>query len=164
MKDTDKTGNKIFGFVQGEKEFFYDIGNSLKETVKQAAIFEEKMTERIINGENKMPVCTVNQFEGHGSRPVIGILSTAGRAELGVTSERDKFKSTTVRAAIHGTSIRGITTVDYLFDVFHDNRSWSKVIFNNLIIIFKHLLYHIHEIIMKQSREESKPFPLKIEG
>lgn len=33
VKDADKTRNKIFGFVQGEKKFFNDIGNSLKKAV-----------------------------------------------------------------------------------------------------------------------------------
>ena len=34
MKDTNKTGNKILGFVQGEKELLYDIGNGLKQAVE----------------------------------------------------------------------------------------------------------------------------------
>lgn len=33
MEDADKTGNKMFRFVQGEKKFFNDIGNSLKKAV-----------------------------------------------------------------------------------------------------------------------------------
>ena len=60
MEDTDKAGDKIFGFVQREKEFFKDIGNSLKEAVKQGAVFKEKMAEGIVDGEDQMPVCAVN--------------------------------------------------------------------------------------------------------
>lgn len=37
------------------------------------------------------------------------------------------------RISLHGTTVGRIPTVDYLFDVFHDNRSWFKVIFNDLI-------------------------------
>lgn len=33
MKDADKPGNKIFRFVQGEKKFFNDIGNSFKKAI-----------------------------------------------------------------------------------------------------------------------------------
>lgn len=155
MKDTNETGDKIFRFVQGEKEFLDDIGNSLKETVKQGAVFKEKMAEGFSNSEDQVPVGTINQFKGHGSRPVIGILGPACRAKFGMTAKRNKFKVSIMGTAIHGTTIGGIPTVDYFFDVF---------IFNNFIIIFEHLLYHIHEIIMKQSRAESKPLPLKIEG
>lgn len=123
MEDTDKTGDKVFGFVQGIKKFPEDIRNSLKEAVKQVTVFEEKRAEGFVNGEDEVPVGTVDQFEGHGSRPVIGIFSTTGRAELGMTTERNKFKCSTMRASIHGTAIRRIAAVDYFFDVFHNNRS-----------------------------------------
>ena len=81
-----------------------------------------------------------------------------------MAAKRDKFKISAMGTAIHDTTIRGITAVDDLFNVFHDNRSWFYIVFNYFIIISEHFLYHIHEIIMKQSRAESKPFPLKIEG
>ncbi len=164
MKDTNKSRDKIFGFVQGEKEFFNDIRNSIKEAVEQAAVFEKKMAEGFVNGEDKMPVGTVDQFKGHSGRPVVGILRATGRTEFGMTAKGDKFKIATMRAAIHGAAIGGISTVDYFFDVFHDNRPWFYIVFNNFIIILENFLYHIHEIIMKQSKAESKPLPLKIEG
>lgn len=164
MKDTNKSGNKIFRFVQGEKEFLNDIGSSLKEAVKQIAVFKEKMAEGFVNGKDQVPVSTMNQFKGHSSRLVVGIFGSTGRAKFGMTSKRDKFKIPTMRAAIHGTAIGGIPTVDYFFDVFQYNRSWFYIIFNNFIVIFEHLLYHIHEIVMKQSKVKNKPLPLKIEG
>lgn len=34
MKNADKARDKVFGFIQGEKEFFDDIGNSLEEAVE----------------------------------------------------------------------------------------------------------------------------------
>ena len=60
MKDTNKTGNKILGFVQGEKELLYDIGNGLKQAVEEEAVFKEKMAEGIVNREDKVSVGTVN--------------------------------------------------------------------------------------------------------
>lgn len=60
MKYADKAGDKIFRFVQGEKEFFNDIRNSLKEAVKQVTVFKEKMAEGIVNREDKVSVGTVN--------------------------------------------------------------------------------------------------------
>lgn len=44
MKNTDKTGNEVFGFIQGEKEFFNNIRNRLKKTVQQVAVFQEEMS------------------------------------------------------------------------------------------------------------------------
>lgn len=71
-----------------------------------------------------MPVSTLNQFKGDGSRPVVGIFGSTGRAKFGMTAKRNKLKISAMRAAIHGTTIGGIPTVDYFFDVFQYNRSW----------------------------------------
>lgn len=123
MEDTDKTGDKIFEFVQGEKEIFNDFGNSLKKTVKQVTVFQEKMAEGFVNREDEMPVGTVDQLKGHSSRPVIGIPGSAGGAELGVAPERDELKPAAVWASIHGAAIRRVATVNDFFNVFHNNGS-----------------------------------------
>ena len=81
------------------------------------------MKQGIVDGEDQMPVGTVDKFKGHSSRPVIRIFGPAGRAKLGVTSKRDKVEGSAMGTGIHGASIRGISAVDDLFDVFHDNRS-----------------------------------------
>lgn len=60
MKDTNKARDKIFRFVQGEKEVFDDIGNSLKETVKQVAVFQKEMPKGFVDREDKMPVRTID--------------------------------------------------------------------------------------------------------
>lgn len=122
MEDTDKAGDKIFGFVQREKEFFKDIGNSLKEAVEQGAVFQEKRPEGIVDGEDQMPVSTVDKFKGHSRRPVIGIFSSTGRAKLGVAAKRNKLEVSAMRTAIHGAPKRGIAAVDDLFNVFQDDR------------------------------------------
>lgn len=123
MKDANKTRNKIFGFVQGEKELFDNIGNSLKEAVEQGAVFQEKTAEGIVNGEDEVPVCTVDQFKGHSSRPVVGVFGTTGRTKLGVASKRNKLEGTAMGTAIHGAAVRGIAAVDDLFNIFQDDRS-----------------------------------------
>ena len=110
MEDTKKAGNKISGFVQGEKEFFNNIGNRLKEAVEQGAVFKEKMTQGIVDGEDQMPVGTVDKFKGHSSRPVIRIFGPAGRAKLGVASKRDKFQFAAFGAAKHSPAKGGIAT------------------------------------------------------
>lgn len=136
----------------------------MEEAVKEVTVFEKKMAERLVNGEDKVSVRAADQFKGHSRRPVVGIFSATGRAELGVTAERNEFKGSAMGTAIHGTAKRRVTTVDYLINVIHDNRSGFYIVFNDFIIIFEHRLYHIHKVIMKQRSEKSKPLPLKIEG
>ena len=135
VEDADEAWNKVPGFVEGMKKFLNDIRNSLEETVEQSTVFEEEVSQRVINGKDKMSVRASDEFKGHGSGPVVGIFYTTGRTEFGMAPERNKFKSAAVRASIHGTTIRRVTAVDHLFDVFHDNRSWFKVIFNCFIIV-----------------------------
>jgi len=136
MEDADKTRNKVFGSVQGEKKVFDDIGNSIKEAVKQVAVLEKERPEGFVNRKDEMPVSAVDQLKRHSVRPVNGIFGTTGRAELGVAAERNEFQNSAMRTAIHGTPIRRVTTVDNLINVFHDNRSWFEVVFNNFIIVF----------------------------
>lgn len=73
-----------------------------------------------------------------------------------MTTERNERKISAMRAAIYGATVRWLPIVDDLFDVFHDNRSGFNIIFNNLVIVFKHLLYYIHEIIMRQNDTKNK--------
>lgn len=93
------------------------------------------MAEGIINGEDQVPVGTIDKFEGHGSRAVVGIFGAAGRAELGVAAERDKFEAATMRAAIHGAAVGRVTTMNDLINIFQNDRPGSKVIFDDFIII-----------------------------
>lgn len=47
--------------------------------------------EGFVDGEDKVSVGAVDEFEGHSRRPVVGIFGTAGGAELGMTAERNKL-------------------------------------------------------------------------
>lgn len=156
MKNADKAGDKVFGFIQGEKEFFDHIGNSLKQAVEQVTVLKEKMAQRIVNSKDKMPVCAVNQLEGHGGRPVIRIFSPTGRAKLGMAAKRNELEVTAMGTAIHGAAVRRITAVDDLIDIFQNNRSGFYIIFNYFVIVSKYLLNYIHEIIMRQNKTKNK--------
>lgn len=123
MEDTDKTRDKIFRFIEGEKKMLNDIRNSFKEAVKEVTVIKEKLTEGLVNGEDKVPMGTIDEFEGHSGRPVRGIFGAAGRAKFRVAAERDKFKVAAGRAPIHNTTIRGVTAAYDFINVFHDNRS-----------------------------------------
>ena len=109
----------------------------MKETVKERAILQEKITEGRINGKNAMTVSDINELKGHRGSAIHGIFITAGRAETAVTTERNKLEISAVDTAIHGTTIRRITTVDHLIDIFHLSRSGMKSIFNFFIVVSK---------------------------
>ena len=129
----------------------------MKETVKERAILQEKITEGRINGKNAMTVSDINELKGHRGSAIHGIFITAGSAETAVTTERNKLEISAVDTAIHGTTIRRITTVDHLIDAFHDNITRMKSILNYFIVISKNFLQNIHEIIMKQSNQKENP-------
>ena len=91
----------------------------MKETVKERAILQEKITDGCINGKNAMTVSDINELKGHRGSAFHGIFITTGRAETTVTTERNKLEISAVGTAIHGTTKRRITTVDHLIDIFH---------------------------------------------
>ena len=74
-----------------------------------------------------------------------------------MTAERNKFQFAAVRTAIHGTTVRRVTTVNHLLYVFHNNGTWMESIFNFFVVFFKNLLQDIHKSIMKESETENNP-------
>ena len=66
-----------------------------------------------------MAMCDINQFKGHTGSAFHGIFVAAGRAETAMTAERNKFKISAVRTAVHGTTERWITAMNHLIDIFH---------------------------------------------
>ena len=112
----------------------------MKETVKERAILQEKITEGRINGKNAMTVADINELKGLRGSAIHGIFITAGRAETAMTAERNKFKISAVRTAVHGTTERWITAMNHLIDIFHLSFSGMKSIFNFFIIVSKNLL------------------------
>lgn len=163
MKDTDKAGDEVSAFIHFVEKSENDTADSLKEAVKQGTVIQKERTQVFINGKNEVPVGAVNEFEGHFGRAVNAVFIAAGRTKFRMAAERDEFKFAAVGTAIHGAAKRGIPTIDHLLDVFHNNRTWMKGIFNFLIVFFKNLLKNIHKSIMQELGTESNP-PLKIEG
>ena len=150
MEHADKPGHKVFGFVHFMEEPEDDTADSLKKAVKERAVIQKERAQVFINGKNEVPMCTINEFKGHFSRTIDTVFIATGGAKLGMAAERDKFKFTTVRTAIHCTTIRRIPTVDHFFNVFHDNGTGMKDIFNFFVVFFKNLLEDVHKTIMKE--------------
>ena len=134
----------------------------MKQAVKEIAVFKEEMTEVFIDGENTMPVSNINQFKGHIGGTFHRILIPAGRTEATVTAEGNEFEFSAFGAAVHGTTIRRVTTINHLPDVFHYCVARMKSIYHFFIMIGKDFLENIHMIIMYQSGTKNNP--LMIEG
>jgi len=117
-----------------------NAADSLKQAVKKRPVFKEEMAEGLVNSKHEVPVGAADQLEGHFCGAVDGILVAAGGAELGMAAERDRFKRTTMWAAIQGGAIGWVPAVDYFRDVFHNNVPGMKGILNDLIIVFENLL------------------------
>ena len=142
----------------------YDAADGLEKAVKQGTVIQKERPQVFINGKNKVSVGTVNEFEGHFGRTVNAVFIAAGWAELRVAAERDKFKFATVRAAIHGAAIGRIPAVNHLLNVFHNNGTGMKGIFNFLIVFSKNVLKDAHKSIMQEMRKESKSYPSRLRG
>ena len=84
-----------------------------------------------------MAVWDIKQLEGHTGSAIHGVLISTGRTETAMTAERNKFKFSAMRTAIHGTAERRITTVNHFIDIFHLSISGMKSIFDFLIIVGK---------------------------
>ena len=109
----------------------------MKETVKERAILQEKITEGRINGKNAMTVSDINELKGHRGSAIHGIFITAGRAETAVTTERNKLEISAVDTAIHGTTVTRITTMNHLVNIFNDSRTRMEFVNDVFIIIGK---------------------------
>ena len=112
----------------------------MKQAVKKRTVIEKEITKIFINGENTVTVLDVNEFTCHGSRAIHRILIAAGRAEAAVTAERNKLELSAVRAAVEGSAIRRITTMDHLVNVSHLSCPGMKSIFDFFIIVRKDFL------------------------
>lgn len=122
----------------------------MEKAVQKGAVIQKERAQGFINGKNEVPMGTVNEFKRHFSRAVNAVFIAAGGAKFGVAAERDKFKFAAAFTAVHGTAVGGIPTVDHFFNVFHDNGSWMKDVFNFFVVFFKNLLKDVHKTIMRE--------------
>lgn len=150
MEDADETGHKVPAFVQSMEESEDDTADSLKKGAKEGTVIQKERAQVFINGKNEVPVGTANEFKGHYRRAVNTVFIAAGGAKLGMAAERNKFKFAAVGTAIHCAAIRRIPAIDHFINVFHDNGTGMKDIFNFFIVFFKNLLEDVHKSIMKE--------------
>ncbi len=68
-----------------------------------------------------MPVNTGNEFARHTKRPFLIVHVTTGRAKTALAGIGNKFKFAAVGATPKSTSVRRVTTVNHLINVFDDS-------------------------------------------
>jgi hypothetical protein len=81
-----------------------------------------------------------NELAGHRKRALQVIYVSASRAETRFATKSNVFKFTTIRTGIESTTIRWITAVNHLGDVFKFSLARMKFVKNMLIIIDKNVL------------------------
>ncbi len=84
-----------------------------------------------------MSVEAGNKLAGHMEGTHLVIFVTAGRAETALAVERNEFKVAAMRTAIHGATVRMVTTRNHLVDIFHDGRTWMEFVLYMFVIISK---------------------------
>ncbi len=80
---------------------------------------------------------TRNKLTGHMKRTKLVVFVSTGRAKTAFTAKGNKFKISTVKTAIHGTTVRRITTMNHLVDIFDNRRTRMKFVNDRFIIISK---------------------------
>ena len=140
MKNTDKSRSKVFGFIHFGKHTKDNISNRMKETIEQGSILKEINTKFFRDSEDTMTVDTGNKFAGHVKRTLLIIAVATRRAETALTAESDELEIFTVRAPIHGTTVRRVTTMKHLVDILDNRWTWMKFVNHMFIIIIKYVL------------------------
>ena len=92
----------------------------MKETARQSPVIKEKLSQVFVNGKNTMAVMGIYQLKGHRGSAFHGIFIAAGRAEMAMASERDRFKFSAAGASIHCPTESRVATADYFNHVFYD--------------------------------------------
>lgn len=87
-----------------------------------------------------MPVWGAYQLKRHFRSAVNTVFVSAGRAKLGMASERNKLKPTTMRAAVHGAAVGRIPAIDHFLNILHDNVTGMQNVLYFLIMVSKNLL------------------------
>jgi len=121
MKDTDKARNKVPALVELVEHFQDNAADGLEQTVKKRTVFKEERAEPFVNGKDEVAVGAPDQLERHPGGTLNGIFIAAGRAELGVAAEGNKFQFATMRASIHGAAIGGIPAINHFFNILYDD-------------------------------------------
>ena len=100
-------------------------------------VFKKINAKFLRDSENTMAMNTGNELTGHMKRMKLVVFVSTGRAKTAFAAKGNKFKISTVRTAIHGTTVRRVTTMNHLVDIFNDSRTGMEFVNDVFIIIGK---------------------------
>ena len=83
---------------------------------------------------------TGNKFTGHSKRTLQIVHVATSRTETRFAAKSNVFQFTTIRTGIESTTVRWITAMNHLGDVFDFSLTRMKFIKDMLIIIKKNVL------------------------
>ena len=149
MKDADKARNEVARLIEVVKQTQNNTADSLKETIKERTVFQEKRSQFFINCKNTVPMRTLNESRSNGGGTLLTVFHATRGTKAALACKGNEFPVVAVWACIQGSTKRGITTADHARYIFHFDVSWMESILNHFVIIFKNLLQDIHMIIMQ---------------
>lgn len=136
----------------------------MEKAVQEGTVFKKEMAKVLIYSKDTVSVRYIDEFESHVGGTFHGILIATGRAETAVAAEWDKLEVAAFWTAVHSTTIRRVTTMNHLLDVFNNSVARMECIYHFFIMIGKDSLKDIHEISMKEMMGKENPKPLMNEG
>ena len=112
----------------------------MEQAIQKRPVFEEKIPEVFINGENTVAMFNIDEFKSHGGSALHTVFVTTRGTKTAVAVERDIFKVATVVAMIHGTAKGRIAAMDHLIDIFQFSVPGMESIFYFFIMVCKNFL------------------------
>ena len=84
-----------------------------------------------------MAMNTGNELAGHMEGTELIVFVSTGRAKAAFTAKGNEFQISAVRTSIHGTTVRRVTTMNHLVNIFNDSRTGMEFVNDVFIIIGK---------------------------
>ena len=80
---------------------------------------------------------TGNKFTGHMKRTKLIVFIATRGTKAAFTTKGNKFKFAAIVTGIHGATIRRVTTMNHLVDIFDDSRTRMKLVNDMFIVVGK---------------------------
>ena len=135
VENTNEARSKMLRFIKFAEHAKDDIADGMKKAVEQRTVSAEEDAKLFGDGEDAVPVNTLDDFERHRSSALNGIEITTGRAKTTFAAKRNKFERTTRRTPIHSSAVSRISAMNHLFDVFKNNRASLKGVLDFFVVV-----------------------------
>ena len=135
MENTNETGSETLRFIEFAEHTKNNVPDGMKKAVEQRTVSAEEDAKLFGDGEDAVPVNTLDDFERHRSSALNGIEITTGRAKTTFAAKRNKFERTTRRTPVHSSAVSRISAMNHLFDAFENNRASLKGVLDFFVVV-----------------------------